>query len=213
MKKSKVIQVLLVLMGVLCIFSGCNKKDESTDESAPTSSITMTESEAAALGEKVRVVLYFTDKKGTNLFCENQLLEFTARDRRTENMAKKICEALVAGPADKDKYASTFPKEAVVRSVTISQGVATVDFNENFTEKLSDQAAKLDLMMSALANTLTELKDVTKVAVTVNGKALGKMSNGYEFKVATRNMNIMGSEPAASEVEYTEEAFVDVPLE
>ena len=213
MKKIKVIQVLLVLTGVLCIFSGCSKKNKNTDESAPTSSITMTESEAAALGEKVRVILYFTDKSGTNLFQESQLLEFTARDRRTENMAKKICETLVAGPADKDKFVSTFPKETVVRSVTISQGVATVDFNGNLTEKMSDQAEKLDLMMCALTNTLTELKDISKVAITVEGKAIGKISNGYEFKTTTRNMNIMGSEPASSKVEYTEEAFIDVPLE
>lgn len=213
MKKSRILQIILFAIGIVCLFSGCSKSEDNPDEYTPTSSLQMTESEAAALGEKVRVILYFTDSKGTNLFPESQLLEFTSRDRRTENMAKKICEMLVAGPADKDKYVNTLPKEAVVRSVTISQGIATVDFNSNFTEKISDQPAKLDLMMCAIANTLTELKDVSKVAVTVDGKSLGKMSNGYEFKTTARNNNIMGAQPASENVEYTEEAFIDVPLE
>lgn len=213
MRKCKLLQILLILVAILCIFSGCNKAEGNPDEYTPTSSLEMTESEAAALGEKVRVILYFTDSKGTNLFPESQLLEFSARDRRTENMAKKICEMLVAGPADTGKYVSTFPKEVSVRSVTISQGVATVDFNGNFTEKISDNAAKLDLMMCAIANTLTELKDVSRVSITVDGKAVGKLSNGFEFKTTPRNTNIIGTQPASADVEYTEEAFMDVPLE
>jgi len=213
MKRIKLLCVLFIILAVTCIFSGCNKAEESVDEYAPTSSLQMTESEAAALGEKVRVVLYFTDSKGTNLFAESQLMEFSAKDRRTENMAKKICEMLIAGPANKDTYVNTLPKDVSVRSVTISEGVATVDFNGNFTEKISDQPAKLDLMMCAIANTLTELKDVSKVSVTVDGKALGKQGNGYEFKTTNRSRELIGNQPASKTVEYTEEAFSDVTLE
>lgn len=213
MKRNKILQILLVLIGAVCVFSGCSKTEENPDEYTPTSSLQMTESEAAALGEKVRVVLYFTDSKGTNLFAESQLMEFTSRDRRTENMAKKICEMLIAGPANKDTYVNTLPKDVGVRSVTISDNIATVDFNGDFTEKLSDQPAKLDLMMCAIANTLTELKDVSKIAITVDGKALGKMENGYEFKTTARNKDIIATQPVSNSVEYTEEAFADVPLE
>ncbi len=213
MKKKKIVQILAILIGAACIFSGCSKAEEGSDEYTPTSSLQMTESEAAALGEKVRVVLYFTDSKGSNLFAESQLLEFTSRDRRTENMAKKICEMLIAGPANRDTYVSTLPSEVSVRSVTISNNVATVDFNSDFTEKLWSEPAKLDLMVSAIANTLTELKDVEKVSITVDGKALGKMDNGYEFKATGRNQDIVSAQPASNSVEYTEEAFADVELE
>lgn len=213
MKKSKIVQFSAVLIGAVCLFSGCSKTEDSPDEYTPTSSLQMTESEAAALGEKVRVVLYFTDSKGTNLFAESQLMEFTSRDRRTENMAKKICEMLIAGPADRDTYVNTLPKDVSVRSVTISNNIATVDFNGDFTEKLSDQAAKLDLMMCAITNTLTELKDVDKVAITVDGRSLGKMDCGYEFKATARSMELVAAQPASNTVEYTEEAFSDVALE
>ncbi len=213
MKKSKLLQIILVVLGVICLFSGCSEKEENPDEYTPTSSLEMTESEAAALGEKVRVVLYFTDKKGANLFPESQLLEFSARDRRSENMAQKICEMLIEGPADKDKFVNTISKDVIVKSVTISQGVATVDFSGNFTEKLSDNAEKVDLMMCALTNTLTELKDISAVNITVEGKNPGKLSNGYEFKRTSRNLSVVGTQPVSAGVEYTEEAFIDVPLE
>ncbi len=213
MKKRNILLCLLILAMVFGNLTGCGKKKENTDEYTPTSSLQLTESEAAALGEKVRVVLYFTDKEGNSLYPENQLMEFSPKDRKTENIAKKICEMLLAGPANKDTYVSTFPKDVVLKSVEVSDGTATVDFGGNFTEKISDKAQKLDLMMCALANTLTELKDISQVAITVEGKALGKMKNGYEFRPIPRSREFIGTQPASENVEYTEEAFADVVLE
>ena len=213
MKNAKILLCLLVSAIILGGVTGCKEKKETSDEYTPTSSLQMTESEAAALGEKVRVVLYFTDKEGNSLYPENQLVEFSSKDRKTENIARKMCEMLLAGPANTDTYVSTFPKGLTLKSVDVSDGVATVDFAGNFTEKISDNAKKLDLMMCALANTLTELKDVSRVAVTVEGKAPGKMKNGYVFGEVPRSREFIGTQPASSSVEYTEEAFADVTLE
>ncbi len=205
--------VTAMALGLLCLFTACSKKQGDKDEYTPTSSLEMTDTEAAALGEKVRVILYFTDTKGTNLFAESQLTEFTTKDRRTENMAKKICEMLVAGPANQDTYVNTLPADTAVRSVKMNNGVATVDFNEAFLSNLSTDPAKLDLMMCAIANTLTELKEINQVTVTADGKAPGKMECGFEFKATSRNMDIVSAQAAAVQTDYSEEAFADVPLE
>ena len=205
--------VTAVALGLLCLFTGCSKKQGDKDEYTPTSGLVMTTSEAAALGQKVRVILYFTDTKGTNLFAESQLTEFDAKDRRTENMAKKICEMLAAGPANKDVYVNTLPANSVVRSVKIDKGVATVDFNETFGADLPSDPAKLDLLMCAIANTLTELKEINQVVVTVDGKVPGKTESGFEFKATARNMDIVLAQAAAAPTDYSEEAFADVALE
>ncbi len=212
-RKQYFLCVTAVVLSLLCLFTACSKKEGDKDEYEPTSSLEMTESEAAALGEKVRVLLYFTDSKGTNLFAESQLVEFTARDRRTENMAKKICEMLAAGPANKDLYVNTLPADSAVRSVKLEKGIATVDFNEAFLSNLSSDAAKLDLMVCAITNTLTELKEINQVIITVDGKAPGKMECGYEFKANSRNLEIISAQAAAAETDYSEEAFSDVALE
>ena len=205
--------ITALVLGLLCLFTACSKKQGDKDEYTPTSSLEMTDTEAAALGEKVRVILYFTDTKGTNLFTESQLTEFTAKDRRTENMAKKICEMLTAGPANQDTYVNTLPSDTAVRSVKIENGIATVDFNEAFLSNLSTDPAKLDLMMCAIANTLTELKEINQVIVTADGKAPGKMECGFEFKATSRNMDIVSAQAASVQTDYSEEAFADVPLE
>lgn len=205
--------ITAMVLGLLCLFTACSKKQGDKDEYTPTSSLEMTDTEAAALGEKVRVILYFTDTKGTNLFTESQLTEFTAKDRRTENMAKKICEMLTAGPANQDTYVNTLPSDTAVRSVKIENGIATVDFNEAFLSNLSTDPAKLDLMMCAIANTLTELKEINQVIVTADGKAPGKMECGFEFKATSRNMDIVSAQAASVQTDYSEEAFADVPLE
>lgn len=213
MKGKRFLCIAAVALGLLCLFTACSKKQGDKDEYTPTSSLEMTESEAAALGEKVRVILYFTDSKGENLFAESQLAEFTAKDRRTENMAKKICEMLAAGPANQDTYVNTLPADSTVRSVTMDKGVATVDFNGAFLSNLSTDPAKLNLMVCAIANTLTELKEINQVIITADGKAPGKLECGFEFKATSRNMEIVSAQAAAAQTDYSEEAFAGVALE
>lgn len=212
-KKRYFMCVTAMVVGLLCLFTACSKKQGDKDEYTPTSSLEMSDSEAAALGEKVRVILYFTDTKGTNLFTESQLVEFTAKDRRTENMAKKICELLAAGPANRDTYVNTLPADSAVRSVKLDKGIATVDFNGAFLDNLSTDPAKLDLMVCAIANTLTELKEINQIMITADGKAPGKLECGFEFKATSRNMEIVSAQAAAAQTDYSEEAFSDVDLE
>ena len=213
MRKRYFLCMAAVAMSLMCLCSACGKQPVDTDEYTPTSSLTMSASEAAALGQKVRVILYFTDRQGTNLFTESQLTEFDAKDRRAENMAKTVCEMLAAGPANKDMYVNTLPAESTVRSVTINNGVATVDFNKSFEANLPGDPAKLDLMVCAIANTLTELKEISRVRITVDGRVPEKTESGFEFKETSRNMEIVSAQAAAPLPDYSEETFADVALE
>ena len=174
--------VTAVALGLLCLFTACSKKQGDKDEYTPTSSLEMTDSEAAALGEKVRVILYFTDSKGENLFAESQLAEFTPKDRRTENMAKQICEMLAAGPANQDTYVNTLPADSTVRSVKMDKGIATVDFNEAFLSNLSTDPAKLNLMVCAIANTLTELKKLIRSSSLLTVRHRGSWNADLNLK-------------------------------
>ena len=217
MKKAACIGLLLAV-GILsvCLLGGCKKKDNgSKEEYEPTSSLEMSEGEAAALGEKVKCILYFTGADGKKLTPEVQLAEFTPKDRRTENLAKKICELLLAGPKD-TSLQSRMPKDAAVKSVHIEGNKATVDFNEAFLTGLPANSDEINLVVYALVNSLTEIKDLNQVAITVEGKTPGKMECGFEFIVFERNADLIAAaaETLATAADYyTEENFADVQLE
>ena len=217
MKKIACISLLLVV-GVIsvCLLGGCKKEDaDKNDEYEPTSSLEMSEGEAAALGEKVKCILYFTSADGKSLAAETQLAEFTPKDRRTENLAKKVCELLLAGPQD-TALKNQIPQDTVVKSVHIDGGKATVDFSEAFLSKLPANADEINLIVYAVVNSLTEIKDINEVAITVEGKSPGKMECGFEFNVFQRNAGLISSAVetvATAEDYYTEENFADVQLE
>lgn len=217
MKKIACISLLLVVGVVtMCLLGGCKKNDaDQNDEYEPTSSLVMSEGEAAALGEKVKCILYFTGADGKKLTAETQLAEFTPKDRRTENLAKKVCELLLAGPKD-TSLKSQIPQDTVVKSVHIDGGKATVDFNEAFLSKLPATSDEINLIVYAVVNSLTEIKDINQVAITVEGKSPGKMECGFVFNDFQRNAEMIAAAVetvATADDYYTEENFADVILE
>lgn len=217
MRKVTCISLLLVIGLVsLCLFGGCKKKDsETNDEYEPTSSLEMSEGEAAALGEKVKVILYFSDADGKKLVAETHLTEFTPKDRRTENLAKKVCELLLSGPQD-TTLKNLMPKDAVVKSVHIDGHEAKVDFSETFLSNLPANSDEINLVVYAIVNSLTEIKDINQVSITVEGKSPGKMGSGFEFVEFQRNAELISvavETVATAKDYYTEENFADVQLE
>lgn len=87
------------------------------------------------------------------------------REIAAENQIEALIALLLAGP-ESDALASPFPQGTVLRSWSVSDGVADVDLSEAY-EGLS--GAELTLADGCIVLTLCQLEEVEAVYLTVEG--------------------------------------------
>lgn len=105
--KEVAIICVLLIMAIFATVGCAKKKDNDTnvgepgnDEYSPVSSMTLSDTEAAALNNSVKVKVYYKTVKGDKISCETKLLQFTDKDRKADVLAAKIIELLIAGPSE-----------------------------------------------------------------------------------------------------------------
>ncbi len=172
MKKIRVIAVMMILALLIC--SCANKKGDPVDVSedlTPISSLTIDEEEAAVLNEKVPVILYFGDEQDTKLVKEIRYVDIKEAKKGASVLASAMVKELIAGPKAKG-LKSVIAEGTTLRSpVTIEERVATVDFTKEFIDNHPGGKSIAELTVYSIVNTLTELKDVERVKIIINGKA------------------------------------------
>lgn len=208
MKKTSRMKMFMLLTLVLVLaltFVGCKKDKDNNDEYQPTSGLAMTEEEAAALENKVRVVCYFPTASGDKLVGEVTLVDFANKDKKAENMIMKVVNALLKGPKDATNLKSVMPKDAEIKSVKIKDDVVTLNFNDAFKAGMPEVQSEAEMLLYAIANTVTEFKDFNCVKITSGDEVVQSVVN--------RNMDIVAKVVETNTTDYSEEANSDVPLE
>lgn len=121
--------------------------------------------------------LYFANKKG------DKLIEYVANIKYTgtESIEELVILQLIKGPAKAGMYA-TVPKGTQLLNISKSDGICTIDFNEQFTEKLPNISEKVAIY--SIVNTLVELPDINKVQFTINSKPVKKYNEDLKFNIA-----------------------------
>ena len=146
--------------------TGNVKKESRTEQKAPA---------------QIHRTLYrATDKGSQKLNAVTVSLDSAAKDQPLAVM-KELVEKAPSGD-------TTFPAGTKVNKVILKDGTAMVDFNKAF---LSRKHNDLDntLMIYAVVDTLTEFKDITKVAFSVDGKKIDMLGQiDLEDPVARNEM-------------------------
>lgn len=171
MKKFRVIAVIMALALILCS-CGANKKEEDAlaEDLTPISSLTIDEEEAAVLNEKVPVVLYFGNEQQNKLVKEIRYVDIKEAKKGAETLASAMVKELLKGPKAKG-LTSLIAEGTTLRSpVTISDRVAKVDFTKEFIDNHPGGKELAELTVYSIVNTLTELKEIERVKITINGK-------------------------------------------
>lgn len=214
-----VVFICALLIAAIFTTTGCAKKKDKdavgpgvgNDEYSPVSGIAMTDTEAAALNNSVKVKVYYKTAKGDKISYETKLMQFTDKDRKADVLATKIVELLVAGPANSN-LVKTIPEGTKVNSVKIKGNVVYVDFNEAFSSAVA-KGTDAKFVAYAIADTLTEFKNINKVAITANGAKI-QTEAGCNFAELERNMDIVTDiAGAALETDYSENVFLEIELE
>lgn len=173
MKKMKFLAVLMVLV-LLLSSCGANKKSETTpvdEDLTPTSSLTIDEEEAAVLNEKVPVILYFADEQQTKLVKEIRYVDIKEAKKGASTLASLMVKELIAGPKAKGLKALIAEGASLRAPVEIEGRTATVDFTKEFVENHPGGKELAELTIYSIVNSLTELKDIERVKIIINGKA------------------------------------------
>lgn len=171
MKRMKVIALLIAL--VLIMWSCGNKQSNLTpveEDLTPASSLTIDEEEAAVLNEKVPVILYFADEQQTKLVKEIRYVDIKEAKKGTATLASVMVKELIAGPKAKG-LKGIIPEGTSLRApVAIEGRTATVDFTKEFIDNHPGGKELAELTIYSIVNTLTELKDIERVKIIINGK-------------------------------------------
>ena len=106
-------------------------------------------------------LLYFGNEDGS------KLKKYDLKNANYGNKTKEefIVDKLISGP-DKNGYTATLNKNVKLRSVSSSNNICYVDFDESF---LSERSGVLDeVCIYSIVNSLCELNDIHEVQITVN---------------------------------------------
>ena len=95
----------------------------------------------------------------------------------TRAIARAALEELVHGTPQDPDHSTPFPRNARIRSVTIRDSVATVDWSAEVLEANAGAEAER-LGIESIVYTLTRFPSISSVRFTVEGKDHGTASNG-----------------------------------
>jgi len=148
---------------------------------------------------KVDVSIYFANYSDNQEYLEPEIRKVS----RDSDFYKSIIEELIKGPSDKELY-PTIPSDTKVNSVTVKEGLAIVDFSKEIitnVEEIPHSSTTETLAIYSIVDTLTNLDEITKVKITVEGKDSGLIDGFYIedfwghigiYETFSRNEEIIG---------------------
>ncbi|MCX7772560.1 MAG: GerMN domain-containing protein [Clostridia bacterium] len=213
MKMMRVIAVVLMLALLLCSCSA-NKKVNTpvTEELQPASSLTIDEEEAAVLNEKVPVCLYFGDEQQTKLVKEIRYVDIKEAKKGASALASAIVKELLAGPKAKGLKAVIAQGTTLRSPVKIEGRVATVDLTKEFVDNHPGGKALAELTVYSIVNSLTEMKEIERVKIIINGKETKKFKDNVTLNSDfPRNDAVVNKEVGLARPEDGELVPVTVP--
>lgn len=132
--------------------------------------------------DEARFCLYYVSSDGSGLVRTYQTIRYPS----SESQAEVVVRTLMQGYPS-EKYRSVVSKDTQLKSISVSGSLCSVDFSKEFLNKIDGQNFRLNVY--GIVNSLTELKDVERVRITVDGKLIEEEPDGVVL------MNEMTAKP------------------
>ncbi|MFC5652712.1 GerMN domain-containing protein [Paenibacillus solisilvae] len=114
--------------------------------------------------QSIPVTLYFAAVTPDD---ESYYVPVTRLVNRSDNKAKSAIEQLISGPLDTDPLTAVITPDVIVKSVTTTKDVVTVELQDDAYQEGQKEPAQ---MLQAVILALTENTNATKVQIKLNGK-------------------------------------------
>lgn len=181
--------ILAIVLTVLCVamLAGCDEQSKagSGSSQAVTSESSSSSAASSAAGQKAATMdisVYYPDVNATGLVAVTKTVKAQEADKY-----QAAVEALLAGTDDK-KLTAVFPKKAKLRKVSVSGGVAKVDFDKNLISGFVGGSTGEEMLVGSLVNTLTEFPEIKKVQILVEGKEIDSLSGHLDLSRPVERM-------------------------
>ncbi len=118
------------------------------------------------------VVVYF----GGGTDADNRLVPEVRRpgglnaDAPVEKRARAAMEELIRGPRAGSGLQPTVPAHARLRSLTVKNGLATVDFDQEMSKDYWGGSWNEEMTVYSIVNTLTSIRGIDKVQILIEGE-------------------------------------------
>jgi len=159
--------VLVAMLMILALtLTGCGKNDVTAPQNGnqnpnPTPAPT-----------KQKVTLYFGDDQATYLEPEERMIT-----RGDEPLEQAVVRELIKGP-QKQGLVKTVPAETKIISLTVADGVAKVNFSQEFQTKHWGGSAGETMTLYSVVNSLGELPGIDQVQFLLEGEPKESILNG-----------------------------------
>jgi spore germination protein GerM len=156
------VAVLLFILLLVVFAAGCGR-DAGEKNSEP----------AASEGVKETVTLYFSDAQAQYLKPENREVVI-----KNDSLEEVVIEELIKGPED-TALRRTVPEEAELLSVSVSEGVVSVNFSQEFKTKHWGGSTGEILTLYSVVDTLAELPGITSVQFMLEGEKMDTLAGHF----------------------------------
>lgn len=119
--------------------------------------------------ETMTVTVYNATKDAMHVVAEHLVVPKNDHPRQT------AIELLAAGTKNAE-LVSVMPTGTKLRSISVKNKIAYVDFNNSLVKNSNGGSASEMLLVAAIVNTLTEFHDIQKVQIMVDGKKIDTIS-------------------------------------
>ena len=177
MKRMTSIAAVLAAAVMLALAAGCGdeQKPAQADSPAQTAQTKDTEKPAQEKPKEMQVNVYYPRNDGTGLIAVSRKVNTEKDDKYTAAM-----KSLLTGTKEKDQT-NVIPKKAKLRSVTVKDGIATVDFSKELEQNFSGGSTGEEMLIGSIVNTLTDFSEVEKVQILIEGASVETLSGHMDL--------------------------------
>lgn len=179
MKNKKIILLFVILLIIIFVvgffsikFVKNKKENEVQNEYIPEEEISDEQ-----LRETI-VSLYFPDKETNMLKPEARLVNVKELIQSPYNV---LIELLINGPKN-DKLSSIIPENTKLLNSTLEGECLILDFSSELLNYNKDDSKEKENLINSIVNTVTELNEVNKVKILINGQTSEEFSEEYVRK-------------------------------
>lgn len=164
-------------VGILALTAGCTdeQKEPQAGTAAQTEQTKDAGAPAAAASKEVKVNVYYPRDDGTGLLPVSRTVKLEKEDKYTAAL-----KSLLTGTKEKGQT-NVIPKKAKLRSVTVKDGVATVDFSKELQQNFSGGSTGEEMLVGSIVNTLTDFPEVKKVQILIDGASVETLSGHLDL--------------------------------
>ena len=165
--------VILILALIFCLAS-CKVHDVTMDV---ISDVKADETVEESNTEIVTLTLYFPDNDVLYLHPETREVEIN----KGEHLAPVVLEELFKGPVS-ENLSPSLDGEDLVLSVSVGEGVCTVDFHDDFTLLNSGGTARETFAIGSIVNSLCELDGIEQVKINIGGNTNAEFGGHFTLE-------------------------------